>query len=369
VLGFEINPIQNIMSFLDPLHKVMNRGDLSAAEAQAAMQEVFSGNVTTPQLAAFLAALRVKGETAEEIEGFARAMRQGCLRIEHGITDEPVLDTCGTGGDALGTINISTCAAFVAAAAGVRVAKHGNRSVSSLSGSADVLEALGARVGIAPERVAASIREIGIGFLFSPSLHPAMKHAMPARKELKTRTVFNLLGPLANPAGATVQIVGAPSEEAAHLVANALARLGLVYGFAVHGEDGLDEVTVTAATVAFEIGGGKVTRRVFQPEDFGVGRSTLDAIHGGGPEHNAARVRAILNREHGAQRDIVVANAALAIYAAHRAAVAAGQKPVGGAQAALPAGSYREAAKIAAEMIDSGAAAAKLAAFVEFSAK
>jgi anthranilate phosphoribosyltransferase len=369
VLGFEINQIKNNMPFLDPLHKVMNRGNLTAAEAQAAMQEVFSGDVTTPQLAAFLAALRVKGETAEEIEGFARAMRDGCLRIEHGIVDEPVLDTCGTGGDALGTINISTAAAFLVAAAGVRVAKHGNRSVSSLSGSADVLEALGAHMDVTPERVAAAIREIGIGFLFSPALHPAMKHAMPARKELKTRTVFNLLGPLANPAGATVQIVGAPSADAAHLIANALARLGLVYGFVVHGEDGLDEVTVTTTTVAYEVHGGEVTRHVFQPEDFGVGRSTLDAIHGGGPQHNAGRVRAILHGERGPQRDIVVVNAALAIYAAHRASEAAGQKPIGGAKTALPAGSFLEAARIAAESIDSGAAAAKLESFVAFTAR
>ncbi len=366
MLGFEINQIQNSMPFLDPLHKVMSRGDLTAAEAQAAMREVFSGEVTTPQLAAFLAALRVKGETAEEIEGFARAMRDGCLRIEHGIVDEPVLDTCGTGGDALGTINISTCAAFLVAAAGVRVAKHGNRSVSSLSGSADVLEALGAHMDVTPQRVAAAIREIGIGFLFSPSLHPAMKHAMPARRELRTRTVFNLLGPLANPAGATVQIVGAPSSDIARLLAEALARLGLVYGFVVHGEDGLDEVTITTTTVAYEIDSGKVTSHLFQPEDFGVERSTLEAIHGGGPVHNAARVRAILQGERGPQRDIVVANAALAIYAAHRAAEAMGQEPIDGAKTALAAGSFLEAARIAAEAIDSGAAAAKLESFVAF---
>ena len=234
------------MPFLDHLHRVMTRGDLTSAEAQDAMREVFSGEVTTPQLAAFLAALRVKGETAEEIEGFARAMRDGCLRIEHGIAGEPVLDTCGTGGDALGTINISTCAAFVVAGTGVRVAKHGNRGVSSKSGSADVLEALGVRIDASPARVAAAIREVGIGFLFAPSLHPAMKHAMPARRELKARTVFNLLGPLANPAGATVQVIGAPSDHDAQLLAGAMARLGLDCGFVVHGEDGLDEVSVTS---------------------------------------------------------------------------------------------------------------------------
>lgn len=366
MLGFEINQIQDSMPFLDPLHKVMNRGDLSAAEAQAAMREVFNGEASTAQIAAFLAALRVKGETAEEIEGFARAMREGCLRIEHGILDEPVLDTCGTGGDALGTINISTATAFVVAAAGVRVAKHGNRSFSSTSGSADVLEALGVRIDLAPERVAEAIRAVGIGFLFAPALHPAMKHAMDARRELKTRTVFNLLGPLANPASATVQIVGAPSAHTARLIAEALAKLGLLYGFVVHGEDGLDEVSVTTTTEAYEVSGGTVTRRLLTPEDFGVGRSTLAELRGADPVHNAARIRAILSGERGPQRDIIVANAALAIYAAQRAAQAAGQS-IGGCVS--NAASFLEAARIAANSIDSGAAAAKLTDFVAFTVR
>jgi anthranilate phosphoribosyltransferase len=354
------------MPFLDPLHKVMSRGNLSAAEAQAAMQDVFSGEVSTPQLAAFLAALRVKGETAEEIEGFARAMRNGCLAIEHGITDAPVLDTCGTGGDSLATINISTIAAFVVAAAGVKVAKHGNRAVSSKSGSADVLEALGVSLDVTPQRVAESIREIGIGFLFSPALHPAMKHAMPARRELRARTVFNLLGPLANPARATVQVLGAPSVHDGRLLADALARLGLVYGFVVHGEDGLDEVTVTASTAAFEIVGGAVNTHTFQPEDFGVERSSLEAIRGGDAKHNAGRAHAILHGERGPQRDIVVVNAALAIYAAHRAAEEAGQRPPTVIAKASLAESLLECARIAGECIDSGAASAKLQRLIEF---
>ncbi len=349
------------MPFLDPLHKVMNRDNLSAAEAQAAMEEVFRGEATTPQLAAFLAALRVKGETAEELEGFARAMREGCVFIDHGITDEPVLDTCGTGGDALGTINISTVSAFVVAAAGVRVAKHGNRAFSSRSGSADVLEALGVRIDVDAERVAAAIREIGIGFLFAPALHPAMKHATAARRELKTRTVFNLLGPLANPARATVQVIGAPSAQYARRLAEALARLGLVYGFVVHGEDGLDEVTITTSTVAFEVAAGTVTGHVFQPEDFGVERCSLDALRGGDPMHNAERAHAILKGERGPQRDVVVANSALAIYAAH---------PTGaGAQGRSLAERLRECTSIARECIDSGAAAAKLAMFAAFNAR
>jgi anthranilate phosphoribosyltransferase len=357
------------MPFLDPLHKVMSRGNLSAAEAQAAMQDVFSGEVSTPQLAAFLAALRVKGETAEEIEGFARAMRRGCLTIEHGITDAPVLDTCGTGGDSLATINISTIAAFVVAAAGVKVAKHGNRAVSSKSGSADVLEALGVRLDVTPERVAESIREVGIGFLFSPALHPAMKHAMPARRELKTRTVFNLLGPLANPARATVQVLGAPSVHDGRLLADALARLGLVYGFVVHGEDGLDEVTVTTSTAAFEIVGGRVNTHTFCPEDFGMERSSLDAIRGGDAKHNAGRAHAILHGEKGPQRDIVAANAALAIYAAHREAEEAGQRPPTVIRKAPLAESLLECARIACECIDSGAASAKLQGLIEFTSR
>lgn len=361
MLGFELNQIQDSMPFLDPLHKVMSRGNLSAAEAQAAMQDVFSGEVSTPQLAAFLAALRVKGETAEEIEGFARAMRNGCLHIEHGIVNEPVLDTCGTGGDGLATINVSTIAAFVVAAAGVRVAKHGNRAVSSKSGSADVLEALGVRIDLSPERVAAAIREIGIGFLFAPALHPAMKHAMPARRELRTRTVFNLLGPLANPARATVQVIGAPTVHDAELVAGALARLGLDYGIVVHGQDGLDEVTVTTSTVAFEVSRGMVTGHTFQPEDFGVGRSALEALRGGDAQFNAARANAILQGERGPQRDIVIVNAALAIYAAHRAAGKTGA-------ASLKEG-LLECARVASEQVDSGAAAERLERLVAFSAK
>jgi anthranilate phosphoribosyltransferase len=348
------------MPFLDLLHKVMNRGDLSAAEAQAAMQEIFRGEASTPRIAAFLAALRVKGETAEELEGFARAMRDGCVVIEHGITGEPVLDTCGTGGDGFATINVSTIAAFVASAAGVRVAKHGNRAVSSKSGSADVLEALGVRIDVPPARVAAAIREIGIGFLFAPALHPAMKHAMPARRELRTRTVFNLLGPLANPARATVQVIGAPSAHDARLLAEALARLGLAYGFVVHGEDGLDEVSITTSTVAYEVAGGTVTGRTFQPEDFGVPRSALDALRGGDAKHNAGRAYAILQGESGPQRDIVVVNAALAIYAAH---------PTAGVRGASLADGLLKCARIARECIDSGADAAKLHSFVEFNAR
>jgi len=351
------------MPFLEPLHKVMNRGDLSAAEAQSAMQLILRGEVSTPRLAAFLAALRVKGETAAELEGFARAMRAGCLTIDHGITTEPVLDIVGTGGDLRNTINVSTIASFVAAAAGVRVAKHGNRSISSRCGSADVLEALGARLDLSPERVAASIRELGIGFLFAPLLHPAMKHAMPARQELKARTVFNLLGPLCNPAGATVQIVGAPSPPSAILMAEALAALGLPYGFVVHGEDGLDEVSLTTTTVAYEIHAGNVALHILGPDDFGLDRASLESLRGGDAAHNAARIRALLDGEPGPQRDFVLANAALAIYAAQRAArLAAAAEP----DYPLNPDALTAATYLAAHAIDSGSARNLLRRFIEF---
>ena len=361
--GFVGNQIQDSMPFLDPLHKVMNRGDLSAAEAHSAMQLILRGEVSTPRLAAFLAALRVKGETAAELEGFARAMRAGCVRIDHGITAEPVLDIVGTGGDGYHTINVSTFASFVAAGAGVRVAKHGNRSISSRCGSADVLEALGARVDLTPERVAACIRELGLGFLFAPLLHPAMKHAMPARQELKARTVFNLLGPLSNPAGATVQVVGAPSAETARLMAQALAALGLPYGFVVNGEDGLDEVTLTTTTVAYEIRAGSVTRHLLCPEDFGLARVPLEVLRGGDAAHNAARLRAIFGGESGPQRDFVLANAALAIYAARRAS------SIVEPDAPLSLSALLEATRLAAASIDSGAALDKLDRFIEFTTR
>src|SRR5579872_751064 len=249
------------MLFLPYLHIVAERRDLSAEEARRAMESILAGDVSPAQIAAFLVALRMKGETVDELVGFARAMRAVAIRIEIVPNGEPLLDTCGTGGDGQSTFNISTIAAFVVAGAGVRVAKHGNRSISSHCGSADLLEAMGISVTLPPQDVARAIREVGIGFLFAPALHTAMKHAHPVRVELKLRTAFNLLGPLTNPAGATAQLVGAPSEHEAELMAGALAQLGLARGFVVHGSDGLDEITTTGPTLAFEIRGGKVERR------------------------------------------------------------------------------------------------------------
>src|SRR5215467_2118062 len=256
------------MTFLPYLHAVAERRNLAAGEACEAMEGILAGDVPAAQIAAFLTALRMKGETIEELVGFARAMRAVAVRVDPGLNGEPLMDTCGTGGDGQSTFNISTIAAFVVAGAGVRVAKHGNRSLSSQCGSADLLETLGIRIAMEPEQAARAIREIGIGFLFAPNTHTAMKHAQPVRAELKMRTVFNLLGPLTNPAGANAQLVGAPSAAAGELMAGALAGLGLVHGFVVHGSDGLDEITTTGPTLAFEVRQGTVDRRELSPEDF-----------------------------------------------------------------------------------------------------
>jgi anthranilate phosphoribosyltransferase len=253
-----------------------------------------------------------------------------------------LLDTCGTGGDARGTFNISTIAAFVVAAAGVRVAKHGNRSISSRCGSADVLERLGVRVAVEPDQAARAIREVGIAFLFAPAFHPATRHAHAARLELKMRTIFNLLGPLTNPAGATAQLAGAPSEGAARLIAEALAALGLERGFVVHGSDGLDEITITGPTLAYEIADGQVTRRTFTPQDFGVEPAPIEALQGGDPDENCEIARAVLAGVCGPKRDVVLVNAAAALVVAGRA------------------DNFADGMAVAAEAIDSGAARRKL---------
>jgi len=336
------------MSFLPYLHAVSGHRHLGTEEARAAMQAILAGEVSPVQIASFLTALRMKGETVEELVGFARAMRDVAVRVDVGLAGEPLLDTCGTGGDEQGTFNISTITAFVVAGAGVRVAKHGNRSISSQGGSADLLESLGIAVILPPEKVAQAIREIGIGFLFAPAIHTATRHAHPVRLELKMRTVFNLLGPLTNPAGATAQLVGAPSEHAAELMAGALAQLGLERGFVVHGSDGLDEITTTGTTTAFEICEGHVMRRTFSPEDFGVERGEPSALKGLGKEGNTAIARAVLGGAMGAQRDIVLVNASAALVAAGKAA------------------DFREGMRLARESIDSGAAWGKVEELVRF---
>lgn len=336
------------MSLLPFIDRVVNRESLSAAEAEDAMRTILAGDATHPQIAAFLVALRMKGETAPELAGFARAMRRMAAPIPHGITGAPLLDTCGTGGDRSDTFNISTVAAFVVAGAGVHVAKHGNRSISSKCGSADLLDSMGIRVAITPEQSARAIREVGIGFLFAPAVHTAMRHAQPVRVELKLRTVFNLLGPLTNPAGANAQLAGAPSEQAAELMAQALAELGLCRGFVVHGSDGLDEITTTGPTIAFEIRGGRVERRTLEPGDFGVRTASAADLKGGDPARNVEIAKAVLDGARGPQRDIVIANAAAAL-------VAAGM-----------AGVFLEGAALAAVSIDTGAARRKAEALAHF---
>ncbi len=336
------------MSLLPHLYRVVGREDLSAAEAEQAMSLILAGEISIGQITAFITALRMKGETATELVGFARAMREKSLHVTVDLNGEPLLDTCGTGGDGYGTFNISTVAAFVLAGAGVRIAKHGNRSISSRCGSADVLEHLGVRVALDADQAARAIREVGIGFLFAPAFHPAMKHAQPARVELKMRTVFNLLGPLTNPARATAQLVGAPSVDAAGLIAQALAELGLQRGFVVHGSDGLDEITTTGPTAIFEIEHGAVSRREIVPADFGVSAAELAELKGGTAEQNAVIARAILQGEPGAKRDIVLVNSAAAMVAASRAQ------------------NFREGMLKAAESLDSGAALHKLEQLAKF---
>jgi anthranilate phosphoribosyltransferase len=331
------------------LHKIAAHEDLSAAEAREAMLTILSGAATTPQISAFLMGLRMKGETPEELLGFARAMREKTIRIDACVDCEPLLDTCGTGGGAGSTFNISTVAAFVVAGAGARVAKHGNRSFSTQCGSADILEQLGVEVSQSSERIAQAIREIGIGFLFAPLLHPAMRHAQSARMELKMRTVFNLLGPLTNPAGATRQLIGAPSAQQAELLANALAGLGPERAFVVHGSDGLDEVTTTGATLVFEIIGGDVRRFQWTPTDFGVQKADISELRGGDRARNSEIATAVLKGQAGAQRDIVLVNSAAALLASGLA-----DSPLA-------------AMERAAHSIDSGAARTKLQRLVEFS--
>jgi anthranilate phosphoribosyltransferase len=337
---------------------MVTRGeDLSRKEAEGAMEEILSGHADDVQIATFLAALRFKGETVDEVVGFALAMRRHATPIfpagrKH--PDEVIVDTCGTGGDARGTFNISTAVAFVVAGAGVRVAKHGNRSTGASCGSADVLEALGVKIDLAPERVAESIEEIGIGFLYAPAMHAATRHAIPARRELRVRTVFNLLGPLTNPAGASAQIVGVYDASVTELVAQALGELGVQRALVVHGADGLDEISISGETSIAELRDGAVRSYTVVPEDFGLRRAPLEAIRGGDVAHNAEIIHKILGsasleREHGPHRDIVLANAAGALVAAGRAT------------------DFLDGVRLATESIDSGAARAKLEALVAFS--
>jgi anthranilate phosphoribosyltransferase len=335
------------MSLLPYLQRVIAFESLQAPEARQAMLAILGGESTTSQIAAFLVALRMKGETAEELLGFAQAMREKATRVDPGLNGEVLLDTCGTGGEGPSTFNISTVAAFVVAGAGARVAKHGNRSISSQCGSADLLEELGVNCGLSAEQSGRAIREVGIGFLYAPVLHPAMKYAQPARLDLKMRTVFNLLGPLTNPAGAATQLIGAPSPRAAELMAKALTGLSPERAFVVHG-DGLDEVTLTGPTLVFEIQRASLQQHEWTPSDFGLEAVPIEVLQGGGRQTNSRIARAILAGERGPTRDVVLMNSAAGLVASGKAAT------------------LRDGMWLAAESIDSGAARTKLQKLIEF---
>ena len=329
------------------------RQDLSERQAAAALQEILAGRSSPALIAALLVALRMKGETADEVTGLARAMRSSATSVRPVRTPrEQLVDTCGTGGDGGSTFNVSTAAALVAAGAGVAVAKHGNRAISSKCGSADVLEALGVDVGLDAEQVARCIDEVGIGFLFAQAMHPAMRHAGPVRRELGMRTVFNMLGPLTNPAGAAVQVVGVYDERIVPLAAAALARLGARRALVVHGSDGMDEITTTGPTHFSEVVRGRVARAgSLEPAAFDVAPAGADSLTGGDAACNASIIRSVLAGERGPARDIVVVNAAAAIHMAERAP------------------SWHASAELARATIDSGAAAATLAKLAEFSSQ
>src|SRR5919197_3037430 len=292
----------------------VDRRDLTRIEAAAAMEAIMSGAATGAQIGAFLTALRMKGETVEELIGFAQVMRQKVVRIRargdevaglSGTDREMLIDTCGTGGDATGTFNVSTATAFVVAGAGLRVAKHGNRSVSALCGSADVVETLGVNLDLPPAKVARCVEELGIGFLYAPLLHTAMKHVMAARREMGVRTVFNMLGPLTNPAGANAQVIGVYSPALTEPLARVLAELGTHRAFVVHGADGIDEISNTGESRISEVREGVVRSFAVRPEDFGLPRATINDLKGGDRQQNAQIIRAILAGEPGPKRDIV----------------------------------------------------------------
>src|SRR6202162_410152 len=343
---------------LDALHRIANHcQSLSREEAHAVMTEVLTGQASDAKIAALLLAWHMKGERVEEIVGFAEAIRAAAVPLKlhsDSVLDasdtgrDALVDTCGTGGDASGTFNISTATAFVVAGAGVRVAKHGNRSVTSKCGSADVMAALGVNINLPTAQIAACLEQVGIAFLFAPAMHSAMKHVQTARRELHLRTVFNLLGPLTNPAHATCQVVGVYSADLVEKLADALSMLGLRRALVVHGSDGLDEITVTGPTRVAEVRDGQVHSYEVTPEEFGLARAPIEAISGGDAAENATLIREVLAGKRSACRDIVLLNAAAALVAAELA------------------DHLRDAVPLAAKAINSGAALAKLQALIAF---
>jgi anthranilate phosphoribosyltransferase len=344
------------MTIKEAIGKIAAMQHLTREEARAVMRQLLSGAVPDEEIVAFLAALRDKGEQADELVGFAEEMRAHAtetlraagVRLENISRQEPLLDTCGTGGDGRGTFNISTAAALVAAAAGVRVAKHGNRSISSRCGSADVLEALGVAIDLPLEQIPAGLEEVGMVFLFAPRLHLAMKYVMNARRALKTKSVFNLLGPLTNPLAATVQLVGVFDAARTEMMARTLLAVGTRRAYVVAGSDGIDEITTTGPTRLSSTTGHGVETRDVQPEEFGLPRASIEHLHGGDAAANARLLLGVLEGERGPYRDVVLANAAAAFTLAGKAQ------------------NFAEGAERAAEALDSGAARAKLQALVEF---
>ncbi len=337
----------------EAIGRLVEGKDLDETLMVQVMNEIMEGETSSAQIGAFITALRIKGETIEEISGAAKVMRQKSTHISTGVAiseGEVLMDTCGTGGDSSGTFNVSTTTAFVVAGAGVPVAKHGNRSVSSLCGSADVLEALGVNLELAPDQVGASVKEVGIGFLFAPMLHGAMKYAIGPRREIGIRTIFNVLGPLTNPAGANVQLLGVYSPDLCEKLAEVLGRLGSKRAMVVCGAGNVDELTVTGDTEVAELVDGKVRNYVVRPEDVGMQRSRLIDLKGGDTAEEAAELlRGLLQGAKGPRRDMLLLNSGAALYVA-------GKAP-----------GMRTGVELAVEVIDSGAALAKLEALISFS--
>ncbi|MBU0502511.1 MAG: anthranilate phosphoribosyltransferase [Candidatus Margulisbacteria bacterium] len=334
----------------DFIKKVVARINLTQAEASLAMDAIMKGQATPSQIAAFITALSMKGETIDEITGCAQKMREHAINISP--KQKNLVDTCGTGGDVSGTFNVSTVSALVVAGAGVPVAKHGNRSVSSKCGSADVLEALGVKIDLEPKKVEACINEVGIGFIFAPKFHAAMKYAMPSRQEIGIRTIFNILGPLTNPAKASAQVLGVFKPELTEVMAKVLNNLETKHALVVHGLDGLDEISISSKTKVSELKSGKVKTFELSPKELGLKKGDKADLKGGSANENAAIALEILKgSDKGARRDMVLANAGAAIY-------------VGG-----KAKDLKEGIKLAAESIDSGAANKKLAELIKFSSE
>ena len=345
------------MTITEAIKQTVEGRSLNAEQAEAVLEQIMAGECSDAQIAALLTALRMKGETVEEIIGFARVMRRRAAPVRPqrlvtseiaGTEREALIDTCGTGGDVSGSFNVSTATALVVAGCGVRVAKHGNRSVSSQCGSADVVEALGVRIELEPRVIAACIDEVGIGFLHAPLLHEAMKHVAPARRQMGIRTIFNMLGPLTNPAGADTQVIGVYAAPLTEMLAAALQALGSRRALVVHGSDGLDEISISADSLVTELADGALRTYTVTPEDFGLGRAPLEAIRGGDARQNSAMILDILNGGGGPRRDIVLLNAAAALVAANRA------------------NDFTQGVRLAAEAIDSGKARAKLERLIEF---